>query len=217
MISTARIRRQFLFLILFFSFSLNLQAAEKFPAYIPPVRDDFSTKEKALNFGVIYGLQWGYYLVAQRSIIEKNGSLENWIYYPFSPHFDKDSFDYNIFQHTLAGAAYYLTYRSQGYTEQNAFFWTFMSSLAFEFTIETVTERPSYQDIYQTPVFGTVLGIGVEKLSRYLHQRESWWGHALGYLINPFTLLPRSKINEDVVALPYFDGNNLGAIITYRF
>lgn len=213
--------------LLVFQFSLNSLRAEdqkieaklndeEIPSYIPRVRQDFPASEKALNFGVVYAAQWVYYLTMQKKTIEDHGSFKNWTHNPFSPHFDKDSFDYNIFKHTLTGNYYYLWFRSRGYTETSAFTWTFLSSLAFEFTVETATERPSYQDIYQTPVFGTVVGIGVEKLSRYFHGRDSWWGHTLGYLLNPFTLIPTTE-EKEVSLAPFMDRKNVGVLATYRF
>lgn len=157
---------------------------------------------------MVYAAQWTYYLVVQKKEIEKYGSFDNWLNYPRNPHYDRDSFEYNLYRHTLAGQYYYLFYRSRGYSEQNAFIWSTLSSFAFEFTIETVTERPSYQDLYQTPVYGTVLGVGVEKLSNYLHDSETWLGHLAGYILNPFTLLPPTfeiigsvKYHSDQIAL----------------
>lgn len=149
-----------------------------------------SSEEKGYNFATVYAAQWTYYLIVQNKEIKKYGSFENWYKNPFDPHYDRDSFDYNLYKHTLAGHYYYLFYRSRNYTEQNAFIWTYLSSLVFEFTIETVTERPSYQDLYQTPVYGTVLGVGVENLSNYLHDTDTKIGHFFGYLLNPFTLIP---------------------------
>lgn len=151
---------------------------------------DISSKEKIVNFSIVYAAQWTYYLIVHKKEIDKYGSFENWIDNPRNPHYDRDSFEYNLYRHTIAGQYYYLFYRSRNYSEQNAFIWSAISSFAFEFTIETMTERPSYQDLYQTPVFGTVLGVGVEKLSKYLHETETWPGHLFGYILNPFTLLP---------------------------
>lgn len=152
-----------------------------------------SSKEKAINFTAVYAAQWTYYLIAHEDEIEKYGSFENWVKNPINPHYDRDSFEYNLIRHTMAGQYYYLFYRSRNYTEQNAFLWSVISSFAFEFTIETVTERPSYQDLYQTPVFGTVLGVGVEKLSIYLHDTDTWIGDLAGYILNPFPLLPATN------------------------
>ncbi len=189
-----------------------------FPLYEPKGRNDIPSKEKAINFGAVYVAQWAFYLGSQKEIIEDHGSFKNWYVNPFGPRFDKDSFEYNIFKHALVGNYYYLFYRSRGYSEKGSFFWSFISSLAFEFTIETVTEKPSYQDIYQTPVFGAVVGIGFEKASFYFHEWETWYGSVLGFLINPMTLIPQfAKENEKVAAIPLIDKNTYGYLVTYRF
>jgi hypothetical protein len=167
------------------------------------------------NFGIVYAAQWGSYFLMQKPIIEDHGSFRNWTHYPFHPHFDNDSFDYNIFQHSLTGTTYFLFYRARGYTKVDAFLWSFISSAAFEFTIETVTERPSWQDLYQTPVYGTILGLGVEKVSDTLYNTNTWWGKALGTVVNPFRLI--SKENRDVSVLPFFDGKKTGIAITGSF
>lgn len=189
-------------LIIFFS---ALVRAENDSVVAEP---KITSKEKTYNFATVYVGQWTYYLIAHKKEIDKYGSFDNWVNYPSNPHYDRDSFEYNLFRHTLAGHYYYLFYRSRNYSEQNAFIWSAISSFAFEFTIETVTERPSYQDLYQTPVYGTVLGVGVEKLSSYLHDTDTWAGHLFGYILNPFTLLPPTndffgtvQVRDDQVAL----------------
>lgn len=173
-----------------------------------------SSKEKITNFAIVYAAQWTYYLIVHKKEIDKYGSFDNWINYPRDPHYDRDSFEYNLYRHTLAGQYYYLFYRSRNYSEQNAFIWSAISSFAFEFTIETVTERPSYQDLYQTPVFGTVLGVGVEKLSNYLHETDNWAGHLFGYILNPFTLLPPTS---DLIGTIEVHSNQVALRIGWEF
>ncbi|MBA2404159.1 MAG: DUF3943 domain-containing protein [Bdellovibrionales bacterium] len=217
---------RFLTFILILSFSLSSPTGfakpveEKdggsFPDYKPEGRVTIPMKEKTLNFGAVYATQWAFYLVSQNEIIHEDGSLKNWLENPFSPRFDKDSFDYNIFKHAFTGSYYYLFYRSRRYNEKDAFFWSFISSLAFEFTIETITEKPSYQDIYQTPVFGTVLGIGFEKASNYFHSWDTWYGTTLGYIFNPMTLIPQFA-RENAVAAPVIEKDKVGAVVTFRF
>jgi hypothetical protein len=190
-----------------------------FPFYKPEGRVTVPAKEKMLNLGAVYVFQWAFYLYSQQETIEEHGSFHNYYNNALGPRFDKDSFEYNIFKHSLVGNYYYLFYRSRGYTEKNAFFWSFMSSLAFEFAIETATEKPSYQDIYQTPVFGMVLGIGFEKLSFYFHEWETWYGSVLGYIVNPMTLIPQFARDKpgQVSAMPIINKDTAGAVVTYRF
>ena len=179
----------------------------------PPAKP---ASELALNFGVVYASQWAIYLVTQHQAIEENGSWENFFSYALRPDFDKDSFDYNIFKHALSGNYYYLFYRSRGYTEVEAFAWTFMSSLAFEFAVETYTERPSYQDIYQTPIYGTLVGMGADRIGNYFFSSDSKVVRAFGYLFNPFELI-KVKKETDVVAFPAIEKETLGLHVSWRF
>lgn len=194
--------------------SLPLLASEsEAPAKDPAAVLEFSNTDKAKNFAAVYGFQWGFYLLSQEQTIRTHGSFNNWLENPFHPEFDKDTFDYNIFKHAFSGSYYYLYYRSRGYTEQSAFIWTVASSMAFEFTIETVTERPSIQDMYQTPLFGAIVGVGFETLSLKLHSLDTWYGHALGYLLNPFTLLPHDTFTVAPVVSP----NQVGALMSWSY
>jgi len=141
---------------------------------------------------MLYGVQWAYYFIGQADNFRQNGSLHNWRSNIGNPHFDKDFYDYNLALHTLAGTGYYGYYRAQGSSRARSFGLSFLSVLLFEFTVETFTERPSFQDIYQTPVLGSLVGMGIEDLS--LNCLESEWAavRGLGYAINPFTLVPGS-------------------------
>lgn len=184
-----------------------------FPSYQKHGREKIPTKEKTLNFAFVYASQWAFYLASQEETIEKHGSFKKWRDNMFSPHFDKDSFEYNLFKHSLAGNYYYLFYRSRRYSERDAFFWSFMSSAAFEFTIENLTERPSWQDLYQTPIFGTVVGIGFEKASDYFFDWNTWYGDFLGYIINPMKLIPQFA-RKKAAAVTYVDGKKAVAMFT---
>ena len=172
--------------------------------------------ERMRNFGIVYGAQWLTYVATQKPIIEKHGSFRNWIKNPSSPHFDNDSFDYNLFQHSLTGSAYYLFYRSQDYRKVDSLLWAVISSTAFEFTVETVTERPSWQDLYQTPVYGSLLGMGLEAVSDKFFSSGTWWGKALGYVVNPFRLLKKDDDQKEAF-LPFYDGRKAGVVYLREF
>lgn len=184
------------------------------PAIGPAANPGLTHGEQALNFGALYVAQWAFYLVQQNKTIIEQGSFQhmrdNW----YRPHFDNDSFEYNIFKHSLTGMSYYQFYRSRGYGVERAFLWTFASSLVFEFTIETLTERPSFQDIYQTPVYGVILGFGFEKISQACHSTDTFLGHACGYLFDPFTLIPATP---KFAILPDFKNHSYVASATWEF
>lgn len=202
---------KYILFLLAFSASLWTYAIEP-PTAAQESRPD---SEYALNFGAVYVAQWGFYLVSQQETIEKHGSFENWKSYPTQPEFDKDSFDYNIFKHSFAGNYYYHFYRYRGYSELESFAWTFISSLAFEFTIETYTEKPSIQDIYQTPIYGTVLGMGTERLSRFLLTQDSYLAKTFGYILNPFELFKNSS--SDLSLMPTGSSENPGLLLSWRY
>lgn len=178
-------------------------------------RKNISTLEKTLNFSLVYAVQWGFYLYSQEDTIEKHGSFDNMNKNIFKTRFDRDYLDYNIIKHTFAGQGYYLFYRSRGYGLIQSFSWTFFSSLAFEYAIETYTEPASVQDIYLTPVLGTVAGVGFEALSLYFHSWNSVPGKILGTLFNPFTLLPFSSYEWRLT--PYAGKGKLGASLQVEF
>jgi len=141
---------------------------------------------------LLYGGQWGYYLVGQGENLKENGRLRNWLDNPGNPHFDKDFYDFNLVMHTMTGSLYYGYYRSFGSSRPRSLALSTLSVLLFEFTIETGTERPSFQDIYQTPVLGAVLGMGLEDLSLLCLESRYAPVRGMGYLFNPFTLVPGS-------------------------
>jgi hypothetical protein len=183
-------------------------------ALLPSTRPA-SSSERLTNFALVYSAQWLVYGFTQGSTIGKHGSFRNWVEYPTQPHFDNDDYDFNIHKHSVSGASYYLFYRSRGYGMKDAFLWSFASSLAFEFTVETYTERPSYQDIYQTPVFGTLLGIGLETASRHLVASSSRFIRFFGYVLNPFALIANSDVHVSI--RPTNSGEGYGPFVSVGF
>ncbi|MBX3019673.1 MAG: DUF3943 domain-containing protein [Bdellovibrionaceae bacterium] len=160
------------------------------PSVFHEPRSEFTRDELINDFALMYGFQWVGYLVTQADIIRRTGRFENMGTYPFRPHLDNDTYDYNVFRHAVTGNYYFLYYRSRGHDVKAAFLWSFASSMAFEFAIETLTERPSFQDMYHTPVLGTILGLGSEHLSRELLRTDSGFLRFLGYVFNPFAAWP---------------------------
>jgi len=141
---------------------------------------------------LLYGGQWTYYLTFQGDNVRDNGSFHNWYTNLPNPHFDKDSYDFNLIMHSGTGALYYGYYRAYGNSLGRSLALSTASVLLFEFTIETVTERPSFQDIYQTPVLGALVGMSVEQLSLRCLSSD-WKGvRVLGHVLNPYTMVPGS-------------------------
>lgn len=72
------------------------------------------------------------------------------------PEWDNDLFIYNYVLHPYAGAIYFMAARSCGYSFWHSMiFSTIISNVCWEFGIEAFMERPSYQDLFITPVIGT--------------------------------------------------------------
>ncbi|MGK9475412.1 DUF3943 domain-containing protein [Melioribacter sp. OK-6-Me] len=104
-----------------------------------------------LNFAV-----WGY----QRYLSRQNWAAISWesIKNNFKNGFvwDYDGYLINQFWHPYHGANYYNTARSNGLTFWESAPYAFFGSLTWEYFYEN--ERPSYNDIVNTPVTGIILG-----------------------------------------------------------
>jgi len=75
------------------------------------------------------------------------------------PVVDKDDNGINYYGHPYFGGAYYIHSRHSGYTKNESFVFSFlMSTCMYEYGIEAFFERPSMQDIFVTPILGTVHG-----------------------------------------------------------
>lgn len=164
---------------------------------------------------LLYAGQWGYYLVGQNENLRQHGSLHNWVSNPRNPHFDKDFYDFNLVLHTMTGSLYYGYYRSFGSSRPRSLALSTLSVLLFEFSVETATERPSFQDIYQTPVLGAVLGMGLEDLSLLCLESRYAPVRGMGYLLNPFTLMPGSA--WQVKLEPQVVNENMGGRLVVSF
>lgn len=103
------------------------------------------------------------------------------------PVWDEDVFFHNYLGHPYAGAFYYNTVRSQGATAWQSFGYALFQSTFWEYVVEALAEQPSIQDLFITPVIGSLLGELFHRWS--LHILRS--GHlnfgekALVFFINP--------------------------------
>ncbi len=74
------------------------------------------------------------------------------------PVWDEDHWEINYIGHPYAGALYYNTIRAQGGSMINSFIFSAIISTGWEYLYEGVAERPSIQDLWVTPVVGSILG-----------------------------------------------------------
>lgn len=171
--------------------------------------------EAFLTASLVQLVYIGGYVATQWDNIQNNGSFENWRKNMFRIHFDKDSYDYNIITHVSNAHYSYLFYRAGGYKKFNSFMMTAIGSTFFEFFIETVTEPPSLQDLWQTPVLGTIIGMGTESLALVLINSDYKVAHAFAYVFNPFLLFKCTKYKISTV--PIYNDNYKGVGLTIKF
>lgn len=147
-----------------------------------------TTKESLLHISSLYALSWALYPITQPEVFREKGSFKNYKKNFGDLVFDQDEPFWNWFVHPLSGSQLYLIYRANGYNRIDSLGMSIISSTLFELTIEIYSEPASIQDLYQTPVFGSVLGLGLENLSMYLLNTGNAFGKFFGHLINPATL-----------------------------
>jgi len=75
-----------------------------------------------------------------------------------APVWDKDDWQLNYIGHPIAGSYYYNALRSQNASRWHSFLFSTAQSFIWEYIIEGVAEKPSVQDIFVTPVVGSLLG-----------------------------------------------------------
>lgn len=85
------------------------------------------------------------------------------------PEWDHDNPAFNMVLHPYSGAAYFMAGRSAGLSFWGSLlFSACISTIGWEFGIEACMERPSYQDIFITPLVGSVMGEGFFRIKRYI-------------------------------------------------
>lgn len=94
------------------------------------------------------------------------------------PEWDHDNPIFNFVLHPYAGAAYFMAARSCGFNFWRSFLYSAcISTIGWEFGIEAFMERPSIQDIFITPIVGSVIGEFFYKAKRSLVDNDY---HLLG-------------------------------------
>ena len=108
------------------------------------------------------------------------------------PEWDHDKFVFNWVLHPYAGAAYFMCARTCGFNFwQSMLYSAIISTVGWEFGIEACMERPSYQDIFVTPLIGSIIGEGFYRLKRLIVDRNyeilgsQYIGHILAFFLDP--------------------------------
>jgi len=149
-------------------------------------REDHTFTEKAGHLAFIFGLSTVLYPATQPEILKpENGSWKKYRNNFGRVVFDHDEPFWNYLIHPLTGSQKFLFFRTMGYSEMDSVMMTFFSAALFEFTIEVYSEPASVQDLFNTPILGAALGIGIGKASHALLNSGSGIGKFFGHLINP--------------------------------
>lgn len=172
---------------------------------------EHSWEENAKNIGIVYGLTWVFYPLIQPKVFKVEDGWNKYKNNFGKLVFDKDEPVWNLFVHPLTGSQLYLLYRAEGYSRMAAMGMASISSALFEFTVEILTEPASVQDLYQTPVLGTVLGLGIETASMSLLNSGTMTGKIVGHMINPATLFPFYE--GRTLIIPKFEQEDKGAML----
>lgn len=141
-----------------------------------------------------------------RASISQTPPFKRWYRNIFvrNPEWDHDKWYFNYLLHPYAGAVYFMSARSQGFNFYQSLLYSFcVSTIGWEFGIEAFMERPSYQDLFITPVIGSVFGEMFYKVKRHIVSHDyrlagsPVLGNVVAFLVDP--------VNE-VIGL--FRGNN---------
>jgi hypothetical protein len=118
------------------------------------------------------------------------------------PHMDKDDWAINYIGHPYSGAAYYQVARNEGLSAMQSFGYSvLMSTFFWEFGVEAFAEQPSIQDLFATPIIGSILGEVFYRAEQRIkaNDGELWGSKRLGafamIVMNPMGVVAE-KINN---------------------
>lgn len=120
----------------------------------------------------------------------------------------------NYVSHPMLGALWFLAYRSRDHGLIPSALGVIFQSLFLEYVTEGPYNVPSGHDMLFTPLIGIPVGFGLDTLSLYLLKKEDRPLRYLGYLFNPFHLLPSAKKHRWDVSI---DPLNKSFAISGRF
>jgi len=81
------------------------------------------------------------------------------------PVWDHDNWKINFIGHPIAGSNYYNSLRSQKASIFHSFLFATAQSFIWEYFIEATAEKPSTQDLFITPIVGSILGESINQLT----------------------------------------------------
>jgi hypothetical protein len=104
---------------------------------------------------------------------KKDYSFSVWWEKTTHPENDSDTFYMNYILHPYWGGAYFVRARERGYNNWQSFGYSAMLSTLFEFGVEAMAEEPSKQDLWVTPVIGSMVGLYFMHLRDNVRERDA--------------------------------------------
>ena len=122
------------------------------------------TRDTALLLGYQLAAVGSFYVlpetVSNWSNADKNEvSGSKWLSHVSQPRWDHDNWFINYVGHPYVGALYYIRARERGFDKTGSFVYATVASAAYEFGVEALFERPSYQDLIVTPIGGALVAM----------------------------------------------------------
>ena len=106
------------------------------------------------------------------------------------PVWDHDDWALNYIGHPIAGSYYYNALRSQNANRFHSFLFSTAQSFIWEYFIEGMAERPSIQDIFVTPVVGSLLGESTHMLTMSMRRNGfNFFEKVFVLLFNPMFVI----------------------------
>jgi hypothetical protein len=133
----------------------------------------------------------GYLLpedVTQWTATQRRISLQRWWENVRNPKWDPDRWYFNYLGHPYFGAIVYIRARERRFGALGGFGYAALLSGLYEYGIEALFERPSYQDLVVTPVGGLLLGaLLFEPIREHIRRKAvlHWYDHVTLALTDP--------------------------------
>jgi hypothetical protein len=132
------------------------------------------------------------YLLPERvthwTVEQRRTSLQRWWENVRHPQWDPDHWSVNYLGHPYFGAIAYIRARERRFGALGGVGYAALLSGLYEYGIEALFERPSYQDLLVTPVGGLLLGAFLFEPIRERIRRKSelnWYDHVTLALTDP--------------------------------
>ena len=121
----------------------------------------------------------------------KNNIFTRWWHNVQAPHWDTDSWPINYLGHPYFGSTYYVRARERGFGEFDSFIYSALASAMYEFGTEALFERPSYQDLFVTPIGGALLGLALEPIRSWIKLKPDprWYDQLFLAATDPIGML----------------------------